>query len=550
MATHVVTNQVPDLVDYNLADSPLILEAVHRAGADHALEELHEIGTAAGSAQARDWGDLAEAHPPVLRTHDRYGNRIDEVDYDPAYHRLMERAVGYGLAAHAWADRDPHAHFTRGVKSTLWFSTEPGHGCPVSMSYAVIPSLRQNPELAAIYEPGLLTNVYDPDLREPTSKAGLLAGMSMTEKQGGSDVRANTTTAVEQPDGSYRITGHKWFTSAPMCDLFLVLAQTPEGVSCFLVPRVLPDGTRNTFNLMRLKDKLGNRSNASSEVEYDNTVGWLVGERGRGVPTIVEMVNMTRLDCTLGSASSMRRGTEQAIHHALYRKAFGNTLLDQPLMQNVLADLAVESEAATMVSFWLADLTDKSTSGDEEAAALRRISLAISKFYVCKRAPIHAAEALECLGGNGFIEESRMPRLFRESPLMSIWEGSGNVAALDVLRAMGKQPGTLTVFFDEVRKAQGVDTQLDASIAALETEFADFDSLQYRARRVIGLMAQVLQGSLLVRHGHPAVTEAFVRTRLGGDDGNVFGTLPTGIDTATIIERSTPKVPSALSVSR
>lgn len=544
MARHEVTNQVPELVDYDAADQPSVLEAVHRAGADHALDELHRVGRLAGSAEAFEWGDAAEANRPVLKTHDRYGNRIDEVTFDPSYHRLMSQAVELGLGGTAWTNPTPNPHLVRAAKFSIWGQVDAGHGCPVSMTYGVVPALRANAELAAQYEPLLTSTVYDPGLRNPMSKSGLIAGMSMTEKQGGSDVRANTTAAKPMTDGTYRITGHKWFTSAPMSDVFLVLAQAPGGLSCFFVPRVLPDGTRNPFALQRLKDKLGNHSNASSEVEYDNTIGWLVGEEGRGVPTIVEMVNMTRLDCTIGSATGMRVGVTQAAHHAAHRRAFGATLADQPLMRNVLADLAVEAEAATTVALWLADITDKATSGDAQADALRRISLAVSKYYVCKRAPMHAAEALECLGGNGYVEESRMPRLYREAPLMSIWEGSGNVAALDALRAMAKQPHTLTAFFDEVKLAKGADVHLDSAIAQLETQFADFDTIQYRARRVMGTMAQVLQGSLLVRHGHPAVADAFTVSRLGNDHGDVFGTLPNGVDTAAIIERATPKLGS------
>ena len=542
MAHHEVTNQVPELVGYDAAEQPSLLEAVHRAGADHALDEIHRVGHLAGSREALEWGDLAEAHPPVLKTHDRYGNRVDEVTYDPSYHRLMSQAVDMGLAGTPWTNPTPNAHLVRAAKFSIWIQVDPGHGCPISMTYGAVPALRANPELATQYEPLLTSTTYDPGLRNPLGKKGLLVGMSMTEKQGGSDVRANTTAAVPMSDGTYRITGHKWFTSAPMSDVFLVLAQAPGGLSCFFVPRVLPDGTRNPFMLQRLKDKLGNHSNASSEVEYDNTIGWLVGDEGRGVPTIVEMVNMTRLDCTIGSASGMRLGIAQAAHHAAHRSAFGATLADQPLMRNVLADLAIEAEAATTVALWLADITDKATAGDTQADALRRISLAISKYYVCKRAPMHAAEALECLGGNGYVEESRMPRLYREAPLMSIWEGSGNVAALDALRAMAKQPHTLAAYFDEVKLAHGVDAHLDNAIAELEKQFADFDTIQHRARRVVGSMAQVLQGSLLVRYGHPAVADAFTASRLGNDRGDVFGTLPNGIDTATIIERSTPKL--------
>jgi putative acyl-CoA dehydrogenase len=382
---------------------------------------------------------------------------------------------------------------------------------------------------------------YDSSFRAPEEKLFLTSGMSMTEKQGGSDVRANTTAAVEQADGTYRITGHKWFTSAPMSDILLVLAQAPTGVTCFVVPRILPDGTVNGIALQRLKDKLGNHSNASSEVEYDNAVGWRLGEEGRGIPTIIAMVNMTRLDCALGSAAGMRAGTQLAAHHALHRRAFGKSLIDQPLMRNVLADLAVEAEAASTVALWLADLTDQAEGGDAHAEELRRVSLAVSKYYVCKRAPIHAAEALECLGGNGYVEDSRMPRLYREAPLMSVWEGSGNVAALDTLRAAAKQPASVTAFMDELEAARGMDARYDAFINGFGDLFGDQDSIEMRARRIVGDLAIALQGSLLLRYGHPAVAEAFAASRLGGDHGNVFGTLPAGLDLAPIIERATPK---------
>jgi putative acyl-CoA dehydrogenase len=541
-ATHTVTNQVPPLEDYDAADYAPLLEALERAGAGDSIDELHDVGRLAGSADSLALGDLAEAHPPVLKTHDRYGNRIDEVVYDPAYHELMRTAVSFGLHGAPWHDQRPHPHLTRAARSSVWGVVDAGHGCPISMTYAVVPALRVNPELAERYVPMLSSNVYDPSYRAPDEKAGLLAGMSMTEKQGGSDVRANRTEAVPQADGSYLITGHKWFTSAPMSDILLVLAQAPGGLSCFFLPRILPDGTRNNMTIQRLKDKLGNHSNASGEVEYDHAVAWLVGDEGRGVATIIEMVNMTRLDCTLGSATGMRVGVQQAAHHATHRAAFGSALVDQPLMRNVLADLAVESEASTTVALWLADLTDRAVTGDEQANDLRRISLAVSKYFVCKRAPIHAAEALECLGGNGYVEESRMPRLYREAPLMSVWEGSGNVAALDALRAMAKQPQTLDAYFTELDQAAGADAHLDAAVLRIKDSFADADSLPHRARTVVGDMALALQGALLVRHGHPAVADAFTRSRLGGEWGSVFGTLPTGVDTAAIIERATPKV--------
>ena len=428
----------------------------------------------------------------------------------------------------------------RAALTSVW-TVEPGHVCPISMTYAVVPALRFNPELAAVYEPLLTSREYDPELRLATTKPGITAGMSMTEKQGGSDVRAGTTQATPNADGTYSLTGHKWFTSAPMCDIFLVLAQAPNGLSCFMLPRILPDGTRNRMFLQRLKDKLGNHANASSEVEYDGATAWLVGEEGRGVPTIIEMVNLTRLDCTLGSATSMRTGLTRAIHHAQHRKAFGAYLIDQPLMRNVLADLAVEAEAATMVAMRMAGATDKAVRGDQTEALFRRIGLAASKYWVCKRSTPHAAEALECLGGNGYVEDSGMPRLYREAPLMGIWEGSGNVSALDTLRAMATRPECIEVLFDELAQSAGQDARLDSHVENLRQQLGDLETIQYRARKVAEDICLALQGSLLVRHGHPAVAEAFLATRLGGQWGGAFGTMPTGLDLAPILERALVK---------
>ena len=535
-ATHEVTNQVPPLQDHDVADDPTLLAGLERAGAGWASDELHELGRLAGGEQAQEWGRVVNENEPVLRTHDRYGHRIDEVEFHPYWHGLMTVAVSHGLHGTPWQDPRAGVHAARAAKFYVWGQVEAGHSCPISMTYAAIPALRANPELAARYEPLLAATEYDFGLREPSTKRGLIAGMSMTEKQGGSDVRANTTTATPSADGSYTLVGHKWFTSAPMSDMFLTLAQAPGGLSCFLLPRVLPDGSRNPIRLQRLKDKLGNRSNASSEIEYDHAVGWLVGEEGRGVRTIIEMVNNTRLDCTLGSASGMRLGAVRAIHHATHRHAFGKALVDQPLMANVLADLVIESEAATTVAMRLAAAGDR--RDDEQEQAFRRLGLAVSKYWVCKRAPMHAAEALECFGGNGYVEESGMPRLYREAPLSSIWEGSGNVAALDALRAMGKQPESVAAFFAEVEQAAGGDARLDDAVDRVRKELTDLDAIEYRARRVVEAMALVLQGSLLVRHGHPAVADAFCASRFGGDWGIAFGTLPAGVDTGAIIDRA------------
>lgn len=542
-STHEVTNQVPPLVGHDVAAYPPLLESLAREGAGWATQEVQALGRRAGSAEAQEWGRLAERNHPVLRTHDRYGNRIDEVEFDPAWHQLMTVAVESGLHATPWADDRAGAHVARAAKVFVWGAADPGHICPISMTYAVVPALRANADLAATYEPLLASTTYDYGLRVPSTKRGLIAGMSMTEKQGGSDVRANTTTATPTADGAYALVGHKWFTSAPMSDFFLTLAQAPGGLSCFLVPRVLPDGSRNPIRLQRLKDKLGNRSNASSEIEYDGALGWLVGEEGRGVRTIIEMVNMTRLDCTIGSATGMRVGTMQAVHHARHRAAFGKRLVDQPLMANVLADLAVESEAATYAAMRLAGATDRVAQGDEREARVRRVALAVSKYWICKRAPSHAVEALECLGGNGYVEDSGMPRLFRESPLMSIWEGSGNVAALDTLRAMAREPESLEAFFDEVGSAAGADSRLDDAVARVRKEFTTVDDLEYRARRIVEQLALVFQGSLLVQHAPSAVSDAFCGSRLGGDWGVAFGTLPVGVDTATLIERAGVDLP-------
>ncbi|OBF26867.1 acyl-CoA dehydrogenase family protein [Mycobacterium sp. ACS4331] len=538
--THVVTNQVPALEDHNPATSPVLTEAIVREGGQWGLDEITELGALSGGRQAQRWGELADRNRPVLHTHDRTGHRVDEVEYDPAYHELMRTAIAHGLHAAPWADDRPGAHVVRAAKTSVW-TPEPGHICPISMTYAVVPALRHNPDLAAVYEPLLTSRVYDPELRVPATKAGITAGMSMTEKQGGSDVRAGTTAAVPNGDGSYSLTGHKWFTSAPMCDIFLVLAQAPGGLSCFLLPRVLPDGTRNRMFLQRLKDKLGNHANASSEVEYDGATAWLVGDEGRGVPTIIEMVNLTRLDCTLGSATSMRTGLARAVHHATHREAFGEYLIDQPLMRNVLADLAVEAEAATMVAFRMAGATDRAVRGDERESLLRRIGLAAAKYWVCKRSTGHAAEAMECLGGNGYVEDSGMPRLYREAPLMGIWEGSGNVSALDTLRAMATRPESVDVLFDELAQAAGADARLDAHVARLKPQLGDLETIAFRARSVAEDICLAMQGALLVRHGHPAVADAFLATRLDGRWGGAYGTMPAGLDVAPILERALVK---------
>ncbi len=534
-ATHEVTNQPPPLVDYDVfsADRTLV-DAVQRYGASWANAQLQELGRRAGSAQAQRWADEANRYPPVLHTHDRYGHRIDEVEYHPSYHELMRTAIGQGLHAAPWTSDQPAAHVVRAAGFYVWSQTDGGHGCPISMTYAAVPALKApgvDPAIAAEWLPQLSALTYDTELHP--GKTSAIAGMAMTEKQGGSDVRAGTTRATPSGDpGGYVLTGHKWFCSAPMSDVFLVLAQAPGGLSCFLVPRVLPDGSRNPFFLQRLKDKLGNRSNASSEVEFDGTLAWMVGPEGRGVATIAQMVNATRLDCVIGSACGMRQAVVQAIHHTSHRSAFGRTLIDQPLMANVLADLAIDSQAATLLAMRLAHAVDAGES------PLRRLGTAIAKYHVCKTGPRHAAEALECLGGAGYVEESGLPRLYRDAPLNGIWEGSGNVNALDVLRAMAREPQSLEALRAEIGTAAGADSRLDTAVVELEKALVDVD--ESSARRLVERMCQVFAGSLLVRHAPPAIADAYCATRLGGDWGQAYGTLPTGTDTAAIIAQATP----------
>jgi putative acyl-CoA dehydrogenase len=546
--THEVTNQSPPLEGYNVFERDTVLvEALRREGGDWAENEARELGAICGRPDVIARGALANENPPRLRTHDRFGNRIDEVEFHPAWHELLRLGISQGLHASPWRDPRPGAHVARAAKFILLSQVEAGVGCPISMTYSVIPAIRKQPELATEWEPRFLSLSYDGERLVPApDKLGALCGMAMTEKQGGSDVRANTTVARPLnrggPGTEYEITGHKWFCSAPMCDAFLVLAQADGGLSCFLLPRFTPDGERNRFHIQRLKDKLGNRSNASSEVEFRGAWAQLVGEEGRGVPTIIDMVNHTRLDCVVGASSGFRWGTAMAIHHASHRSAFGKPLVDQPLMRNVLADLAVESEAATISALWLARAFDEAHAGDERAVELRRLATPVLKYWTCKRAPVHAVEALECLGGNGYVEESGMPRLYRESPLASIWEGSGNVQCLDVLRAMVKNPASVETFFAEIDEARGANPHLDAAAAELREELSDLEAIEARARRVVEWMALVLQGSLLARFGDPAVVEAFSASRLGGDAGRAFGTLPAGVDFGRIIERHAPSV--------
>jgi putative acyl-CoA dehydrogenase len=550
--THTVSNQAPPLEGLDLFSSNVpLVEAVQREGGDWVCERAAGLGRFVGGEPKQQWGRLANENRPVLRTHDRYGNRIDEVEFHPAWHKLMAMGVQNELHSLPWTSDQPFAHTARAALYMTAMQAEAGFACPITMTFAVVPALRAQPELAAEWEPRLMSRSYDPRLLAPGLKESALAGMAMTEKQGGSDVRANTTVATPVngggPGGEYEITGHKWFCSAPMCDIFLVLAQTDEGLSCFLLPRVLPDGTRNAFHIQRLKDKLGNRSNASSELELHGAWAQMVGQPGRGVPTIIEMVGHTRLDCVIGSAAGMRSGVLSAIHHASHRKAFGKRLIEQPLMRNVLSDLCVEWEATTALAMRLARAYDEADAdaqaqeNDTDAQLFKRLATAVGKYWTCKRAPNHACEAMECLGGNGYVEESGMPRLYREAPLASIWEGSGNVMSLDVLRALTRSPRSLEVFLHEIELAHGADARLDAAVDRLKGQFSDAQTLEARARRVVESMATCLQGSLLVRNGPAVVADAFCASRLAGDGGLEYGTLPAGSDFEGILARALPQ---------
>jgi putative acyl-CoA dehydrogenase len=527
-------NQPPPLAGHDLfgGNRPLV-EAVEREGAGWATERCASLGSLL-TGEPLEWGRLANENPPVLRTHDRFGERLDEVEFHPAWHELMRLSLAHGVHALSWTEQRAGAHVARAALFLLVSQVEAGHGCPVSMTHAAVPALRASaPDLAAEWEPLLTSSEYDGGLRPAAEKRGAVFGMAMTERQGGSDVRANTTTARPLGADEYALDGEKWFCSAPMSDGFLVLAQAPGGLSCFLLPRVLPDGTRNRLRIRRLKDKLGDRSNASSEIELEGAWARRVGEEGRGVRTIVEMVVHTRLDCVLGTVAGMRHGVEQALHHAAHRSAFGRLLVDQPLMRNVLADLCVESEAATATAMRLARAYDRRAAGDEREAAFARIATAVAKYWICKRGPAHAAESLECLGGNGYVEDSGLPRLFRQSPLLSIWEGSGNVVCLDVLRALRREPDAAAVLLDEIRlagepRATGL---AEAALAGVE---------ESSARLAVERLALALEASLLVRHAPSAVADAFCAARLAGEGGLGYGTLPAGAGLEAILERHRP----------
>ncbi|MEQ8348292.1 MAG: isovaleryl-CoA dehydrogenase [Sneathiellaceae bacterium] len=541
-ATHEVTNQPPALEDYNLFTSDTALrEGVVREGADWAQDGLAAFGARIGSAEMIEAGALANRHEPELQSFDRFGHRIDKVEFHPAYHKVMAASIAEGLHASPWSDPRPGAQVRRAAGMIMMAQVEVGHLCPVSMTYASVPVLRHQPALAGAWVPKILSRDYDPRFLPAAGKHALQIGMGMTEKQGGSDVRSNTSQAAPLegggPGSAYAITGHKWFMSAPMCDAFLILAQAPDGLSCFLLPRFLPDGSLNAIRIQRLKDKVGNRSNASSEVEFANATGWLVGEEGRGIPTIIEMASYSRQESALASTGLMRQAVVQAVHHARHRRAFQRHLIDQPLMTNVLADMALEVEAATALMLRLARAVD--AQGDDPLEeALRRIVTPAAKYWICKRGPILAAEAMEVLGGNGYVEDSIMGRLYREMPVNSIWEGSGNVMCLDVLRAMQRNPESLEALLAMLRDASGADRRLDAAIRRIDAALARPAELEAQGRRFVELLAVSLQAALLATAAPAAVVDAFCASRLDGDWGHAFGTLPGGSDQRAIAERA------------
>jgi len=544
-ATHEVSNQAPALAGHNAFDVDMPLrDALAREGAAWAEPDVHALGQQVASEQVQEWAHLANTNLPVLRTHDRWGRRVDLVDFHPSYHELMGVAFGAGVHAYAWNNPRPGAHVARAALSYLWNQAENGVGCPTGMAYSAIPVLAKTPALGDIWNPAINSTRYDPRPVPVGEKRGATIGMTLTEKQGGSDLRANTTRArptgtATGPGAEYEITGHKWFCSAPMSDAFYVTAYTDGGPTCFIVPRSNPDGTRNTFLIQRLKDKCGNKSNASSEVEFRGTFGWALCDEGRGVRTAIEMAHLTRLDFAVGSAGLMRHALIQALSHTRHRRAFQRALIDQPVMAAVLADLALENEANTALAFRVARATDESLRGDEQAKLFERVATPVAKYWNCKRAPAFVHEALECHGGNGFIEEHPMARLYREAPLNGIWEGSGNLIALDVLRALRTSSGSLDAVLDEVALARGADIRLDRFAGQLADEACTATAgADQRARRVAEMMALAIEASLLVRFAPHAVADAFCGSRFGGNRSGVYGTLPDGADTRAIIGRA------------
>ena len=531
-------NQPGPLASYNIfTTDPVLSDAVSREGGD--IKLLETFGARVGREEVREWGRLANKNVPILHTHDPFGERIDEVEFHPAYHSMLSLAVESGI--HCMRYEQPPgngAYVTRNALMGLITQVEMGHGCPTSMTSGAVMALRHQPEISEIWEPLTVTRNYDPQLQAPDKKSGLLLGMGMTEKQGGSDVRANTSTATPTSDGQYCLEGHKWFTSAPMCDAFLVLAYAPKGMSCFLVPRVLPDGTRNSLRFMRLKDKLGNRSNASAELEFDSTMAWIVGEEGRGVPTIIDMVHATRLDVANWGVSLMRQAVTQAGWHVANRDAFGATLIDKPLMQNVLADLEIEVEAATLMITRLSGAHER-MEVDEHERAFARLATPIAKYWLTKQSNPVVREALECVGGNGYVEDSIMPRLYREAPLNAIWEGAGNVIALDIGRAVSRNPESVEAFLNELEHSRGRDSGIDTRLDQVRSDLAQPLS-EVTARRIIEKLATTWAATLMVEHGDPSVSDAYLSSRIAGDHGSLFGTLSETCDLAHISRRAVP----------
>jgi putative acyl-CoA dehydrogenase len=544
--THEVQNQPPALQDYNLYQQDTALrEAVAREGAAWAESDLQAFGALTGSREVIELGFQANENKPVLYTHNNYGHRIDEVRFHPAYHRLMQISLENGLHSSHWMRPGPGAQVARAAKFYLQAQVDAAHGCPVTMTSAAIPSLLEQPDVAARWTDKIMACAYDHRNVPVAQKSAVTIGMAMSEKQGGSDVRANTlrayTLGAGGPGQAYELVGHKYYVSAPMCDAFLVLAQAPGGLSCFLLPRWRPDGSKNALQIQRLKNKMGNVANASCETELRGAYAEMVGGEGRGVATILKMVSMTRFDCMIGSSGGMRQAAAQALHHCNYRAAFGKRLVEQPLMQNVLADLVIESEAALALTMRIGRALDSTSEAEK---LLVRMGTAVGKYWICKRTPAHAVEAMECIGGSGVMEDCIMPRLFRESPVNSIWEGSGNVQCLDMLRAMHRNPGSMETYMAEVKLGLGSDRHLDHFVAQLDGELADLGDIEYRARGLVEKMALALQGSLLVRHGNAAVADAFCASRLSGQaSGLAFGNLPRGVDCAGIIARATPVRP-------
>ncbi|MDN6180720.1 MAG: acyl-CoA dehydrogenase family protein [Halomonas subglaciescola] len=541
--THAVRNQATPLEKHNLyRGDTALMEAVEREQAGWAQEDLCRYGAICGDPEVIRWGFEANAQPPHFDSHDRFGHRVDEVVYHASYHRLMAMALREGLHAAPWNAPGPGAHVARAAKYYLHSQLEAAHCCPITMTFAAVPSLRLTPEIAEQWLPRVLACDYDPRNTDAAHKSALTLGMGMTEKQGGSDVRANTTSARPAGAGAsgaaYELVGHKWFLSAPMCDAFLMLAQAPEGLSCFLVPRWRRDGDKNAVQIQRLKDKLGNRANASSEVELRGAEGWLIGAAGRGVPAIIEMVAMTRFDCMLGSSAAQHQAVIQAVHHARQRQVFGKTLIEQPLMRNVLADLQLEAEGSLALTMRMARALDN--ADDPHEKALIRLGTAVGKYWICKRTPGHSHEAMECIGGNGVIENCIMPRLYREAPINAIWEGSGNVQALDVLRALDKNPATLEAWWQEIQPWAPSHTTLNQAVEALKKAFADTQQREFRARYLVDRLALIMQGALLRRTGNDQLADAFIRSRLGNAGDRHYGTLPTGLAIDELLQRAAP----------